>query len=62
MAKQWEYTEVSLAVQRRKDALDSWGNEGWELVSVIQDSAHQTIAFFKREKYTNPNHMRVRSG
>jgi len=34
MAK-WEYVTVPLLVHATKEILDNWGDEGYELVSVV---------------------------
>lgn len=57
--RQWEYAIVSLSVEERTELLDSYGERGWELVSVVQDPDHQTLAFFKRLKIDTGLHDAV---
>jgi hypothetical protein len=51
MAK-WEYATVPLLVHATKQILDTWGEDGWELVQVIPgpNNPEQLVAYFKREK------------
>ncbi|MFY9648649.1 MAG: hypothetical protein WBF20_26705 [Trebonia sp.] len=47
----WEYVTVPLLVHATKQILDNWGDEGWELVTVVPGpSAEQLIAYMKRSK------------
>ena len=47
----WEYVTVPLLVHATKQILDNWGDEGWELVTVVPGpSAEQLIAYMKRAK------------
>ena len=47
----WEYVTVPLLVHATKQILDNWGDEGWELVTVVPGpSAEQLIAYMKGEK------------
>jgi hypothetical protein len=49
--QKWEYVTVPLLVHATKQILDNWGDEGWELVSVVPgQSAEQLVAYMKREK------------
>lgn len=47
----WEYASVPLLVHATKQILDTWGEDGWELISVVPGPAgsEQLVAFFKRE-------------
>jgi hypothetical protein len=57
----WEYATIPLIKAMRdmgyteqKNVLDKYGDEGWELVSVIMVSiqnSNEIVAYFKREKY-----------
>ena len=48
---QWEYATVPLLVHATKQILDNWGQDGWELVAVIQGpSSEQLVAYLKRPK------------
>ena len=55
----WEYATVPLLVHATKQILDTWGEDGWELVSVTPHSwdtedghsiVNECIYYFKREK------------
>jgi hypothetical protein len=50
MAK-WEYATVPLLVHATKQILDTWGEDGWELVAVIPGpNPEQLVAYLKRER------------
>ncbi len=46
----WEYATVPLLVHATKQILDQWGEDGWELVQVLESQATGTTGFFKRPK------------
>ncbi|WP_083947930.1 DUF4177 domain-containing protein [Thermobifida cellulosilytica] len=53
----WEYATVPLLSHATKQILDNWGEDGWELVTVIPGPAigddprnQQLVAYLKREK------------
>ncbi|SFF52376.1 protein of unknown function [Actinacidiphila alni] len=48
----WEYATVPLLVHATKQILDTWGEDGWELVQVVPgaNNPEQLVAYFKREK------------
>ncbi|GLU47202.1 hypothetical protein Nans01_15530 [Nocardiopsis ansamitocini] len=53
----WEYATVPLLSHATKQILDNWGEDGWELVSVIPGPSvdgdprnQQLVAYLKREK------------
>ncbi len=48
----WEYATVPLIVHATKQILDQWGEDGWELVSVIEGPGGQggLVAYLKRPK------------
>jgi len=49
--QKWEYVTVPLLVHATKQILDNWGDEGWELVSVVPgQNAEQLVAYMKRQK------------
>jgi hypothetical protein len=52
MAKKFEYATVPLLVHATKQILDTWGEDGWELVQVLPgaNNPEQLVAYFKREK------------
>ncbi|MFW0154732.1 hypothetical protein ACN08X_01610 [Rothia sp. P6271] len=35
----WEYATVPLMIHATKQILDSWGQDGWELVTVLPSTA-----------------------
>lgn len=47
----WEYATVPLLVHATKQILDTWGDDGWELVGVIPGpGTEQLVAYLKRPK------------
>lgn len=49
--QKWEYVTVPLLIHATKQILDTWGEDGWELVTVIPGaSADQLVAYLKRLK------------
>ena len=48
----WEYSTVPLLVHATKQMLDTWGEDGWELVQVVPgpNNPEQLVAYLKREK------------
>jgi hypothetical protein len=47
----WEYVTVPLLIHATKAILDQWGEDGWELVTVLPSpSGEQMVAYFKRPK------------
>jgi hypothetical protein len=47
----WEYATVPLLTHATKQILDQWGEDGWELVSVLQGpTGEQHVAYLKRPK------------
>ena len=47
----WEYATIPLISHVTKQILDTWGEDGWELVSVIPGpNPEQLVAYLKREK------------
>jgi hypothetical protein len=49
MLQQWEYATVPLIVHQTKQILDSWGEEGWELVQVVP-GPQGLVAYLKRPR------------
>lgn len=46
----WEYATVPLLSHATKQILDTWGEDGWELVSVTPGpTADNVVAYMKRE-------------
>lgn len=47
----WEYVTVPLLVHATKQILDQWGDQGYELVSVLPGPTGENhIAYLKRPK------------
>ena len=49
--RQWEYASVPLIIHSTKSILDQWGEDGWELVSVVSGlTSEHHVAYLKRLK------------
>ena len=50
--KKWEYATIPLLIHNTKAILDTWGDDGWELVQVIPGPSNpeNLVAYLKREK------------
>ena len=47
----FEYSTVPLLTHATKQILDTWGEDGWELVSVVPGpNPENVVAYMKREK------------
>jgi hypothetical protein len=47
----WEYLTAPLLVHNTKAILDTFGEDGWELVTVIPGmNSENLVAYFKRPK------------
>ena len=45
----WEYATVPLLVHATKQILDTWGEDGWELVQVVPGpNPDNMVAYLKR--------------
>ena len=45
----WEYLTAPLLVHNTKQILDTFGQDGWELVAVVPGmNAESLVAYFKR--------------
>lgn len=46
----WEYATAPVLIHNTKQILDTWGSDGWELVTVIPgpQGADSLVAYFKR--------------
>lgn len=50
-AAKWEYATVPLLIHATKQILDQWGEDGWELVTVLPNpTGEQHVAYLKRPK------------
>ena len=47
---QWEYATIPLLIHATKQILDQWGEDGWELVQVIQGPDTGLVAYLKRPR------------
>ena len=46
----WEYATAPVLTHATKQILDSWGEDGWELVTVIPGpNPENLVTYFKRE-------------
>lgn len=45
----WEYTTTPLIVHNTTAILNNWGEQGWELVQVVQGPEGGLVAYLKRE-------------
>lgn len=51
MSTTWEYATVPLLTHATKQILDTWGEDGWELVTVLPGpTGEQHVAYLKRPK------------
>ena len=48
--QKWEYATVPLISHALQEILNQWGEEGWELVQVIESQATGTTGYLKRLK------------
>ena len=45
----WEYATVPLLIHATKQILDNWGQDGWELVTVLPGANPENlVAYLKR--------------
>ena len=45
----WEYLTTPLIVHNTSAILNNWGEQGWELVQVVQGPEGGLVAYLKRE-------------
>ena len=49
--QKWEYATIPLIIHNTQAILDTWGDDGWELVAVIPGPDGQNpVAYLKRPK------------
>lgn len=48
--EKWEYATVPLISHALQEILNQWGEEGWELVQVVESPTVGTTAYLKRRK------------
>ncbi len=47
----WEYATVPLLIHATKQILDTWGEDGWELVTVLPGANPENlVAYLKRPR------------
>lgn len=46
--QKWEYATAPLTIHNTQDLLNAWGDEGWELVQIVQGPEGGLVAYFKR--------------
>ncbi len=47
----WEYVTVPVLVHATKQILDTWGEDGWELVQIVPGmNPENLVAYLKRPK------------
>ena len=46
--KKWEYATVPLLVHATKQILDTWGEDGWELVTVVPGMNPENVVAYHR--------------
>ena len=47
----WEYVTIPLLVHNTKAILDTWGDDGWELVAIVPGlNPENLIAYLKRPR------------
>ncbi len=44
----WEYATTPLIIHTTTQILNSWGDDGWELVTIIPGPEGGLVAYFKR--------------
>ena len=48
--QKWEYATVPLISHALQEILNQWGEEGWELVQVVESQTTGTTGYLKRVK------------
>ena len=46
----WEYITTPLIIHNTTAILNNWGEQGWELVQIVQGPEGGLVAYLKREK------------
>jgi hypothetical protein len=44
----WEYATVALTIHNPQAVLIAWGEDGWELVQVVQGPESGLVSYLKR--------------
>lgn len=50
----WEYATVPLLVHVTKQILDTWGQDGWELVQVVPGPNPENMVAYLKRPLPNP--------
>lgn len=50
MPQKWEYASVPIIIHSVKEILDNWGDEGWELVTIVDVQETGPTGIMKRPK------------
>ncbi len=58
----WEYASVPLISHALQEILNQWGEEGWELVQVIESPTTGTTGYLKRLKKDDKSEPGERTG
>ena len=48
--QKWEYASVPLISHALQEILNQWGEDGWELVQVLESQNTGVTAFMRRPK------------
>ena len=48
--QRWEYFVTPLLLHNEAQILNNWGQQGWELVQIIEGPAGGNVAYLKRRK------------
>lgn len=48
----WEYMTTPLIVHNTTAILNNWGEQGWELVQIVQGPEGGLVAYLKRQRVT----------
>lgn len=48
VTQRWEYLTTPLIVHNTTAILNNWGDQGWELVQVVQGPEGGLVAYLKR--------------
>jgi uncharacterized protein DUF4177 len=48
--QKWEYATVPLISHALQEILNQWGEEGWELVQIVESASTGTVGYLKRPK------------
>jgi hypothetical protein len=44
----WEYATVALTIHNPQAVLNAWGEDGWELVQIVQGPEGGLVSYLKR--------------